>query len=45
MYLPPNGASNGSFLETLRLMLVHVSPKIGPASRGIELAYGRRVPG
>ena len=23
MYLPPNGASNGSFLETLRLMLVH----------------------
>ncbi len=33
MYLPPNGASNGSFLETLRLMLVHETPN------GLELAY------
>jgi hypothetical protein len=33
MYLPPNGAANGAFLETLRLMLVHETPD------GIELAY------
>jgi hypothetical protein len=39
MYLPPNGASNAAFLETLRLMLVHET--IGPrgAPRGLELAY------
>jgi hypothetical protein len=33
MYLPPNGAANASFLETLRLMLVHET------SRGLELAW------
>jgi hypothetical protein len=33
MYLPPNGAANGSFLETLRLMLVHETPG------GLELAW------
>ena len=33
MYLPPNGAANGAFLETLRLMLVHETPD------GLELAY------
>jgi hypothetical protein len=26
MYLPPNGASNAAFLETLRLLLVHETP-------------------
>jgi hypothetical protein len=33
MYLPPNAASNGSFLETLRLMLVHERP------HGLDLAF------
>ena len=33
MYLPPNGASNATFLETLRLMLVHETPA------GLQLAY------
>ncbi|HEY7538196.1 MAG TPA: hypothetical protein VH721_09400 [Gaiellaceae bacterium] len=33
MYLPPNGAANAAFLETLRLMLVHETPD------GLELAY------
>jgi len=39
MYLPPNGASNASFLETLRLMLVHEvrGPDLSP--RGLELAF------
>jgi hypothetical protein len=39
MYLPPNGASNAAFLETLRVMLIHET--IGPrgAPRGLELAY------
>jgi hypothetical protein len=32
MYLPPNGASNAAFLETLRTMLVHETPN------GLELA-------
>jgi len=33
MYLPPNGASNAAFLETLRLMLVH------DTTNRLELAY------
>jgi hypothetical protein len=33
MYLPPNSAANASFLETLRLTLVHES------ATGLELAY------
>jgi hypothetical protein len=33
MYLPPNGAANASFLETLRLLLVHET------SHGLELAW------
>ncbi len=33
MYLPPNGAANASFLETLRLMLVHET------ADGLELAW------
>jgi hypothetical protein len=39
MYLPPNGASNASFLETLRLMLVHETRGRDLAPRGLELAY------
>jgi hypothetical protein len=33
MYLPPNSVANASFLETLRLMLIHET------SRGLELGY------
>jgi hypothetical protein len=33
MYLPPNAAGNASFLETLRLLLVHETPT------GVELAF------
>jgi hypothetical protein len=39
MYLPPNGASNASWLETLRLMLVHETRDRTAAPRGLELAY------
>jgi len=38
-YLPPNGASNGAFLETLRLMLVHETWGRDGEPRGLELAY------
>jgi hypothetical protein len=38
-YLPPNGASNAAFLETLRLMLVHETTDRRGAPRGLELAY------
>jgi hypothetical protein len=33
MYLPPNAAANAAFLETLRVMLVHETP------RGLQLAF------
>jgi hypothetical protein len=39
MYLPPNGASNAAFLETLRLMLVHETYGRDGAPRGLQLAY------
>ena len=39
MYLPPNAASNASFLETLRLMLVHETRDETGAPLGLELAY------
>ena len=39
MYLPPNAASNASFLETLRLMLVHETRNRGGQPRGLELGY------
>ena len=39
MYLSPNGASNGSFLETLRLMLVHETRGRDLRPIGLELAY------
>jgi hypothetical protein len=38
-YLPPNGASNASFLETLRLLLVHESRDRALAPRGLDLAF------
>ena len=38
-YLPPNGASNAAFLETLRLMVVHETIGSTGAPRGLELAY------
>jgi hypothetical protein len=39
MYLPPNGASNAAFLETLRLMLVHEKRDRYGLPRGLQLAY------
>ena len=39
MYLPPNGASNGTFLETLRLMLVHETRDAAGEPDGLQLAY------
>ncbi len=39
MYLPPNGASNAAFLETLRLMLVHETADGRGRPRGLQLAY------
>lgn len=39
MYLPPNSGSNSTFLETLRLMLVHETRKKGGAANGLELAF------
>ena len=39
MYLSPNGASNGSFLETLRLLLVHERRTGDGEPHGLELAY------
>ena len=38
-YLPPNAASNASFLETLRLMLVHETRGHKGAPKGLELAF------
>jgi len=39
MYLPPNGASNAAFLETLRLLLVHETRDRGGRPVGLQLAY------
>jgi hypothetical protein len=39
MYLPPNGASNAAFLETLRLMLVHETIDRAGEPYGLQLAY------
>ena len=38
-YLPPNGASNAAFLETLRLALVHETTDPKGRPRGLELAF------
>jgi hypothetical protein len=39
MYLPPNGASNATFLGTLRLLLVHETHDRSGAPSGLELAF------
>jgi hypothetical protein len=39
MYLPPNGAANAAFLETLRLMLVYEPLDRQARPRGLELAF------
>jgi hypothetical protein len=39
MYLPPNSTANASFLEKLRLMLVHEVRDASGRPRGLELAY------
>jgi len=40
MYLPPNVTANATFLETLRLMLVHETEDRDGRPEGLELAYG-----
>jgi len=44
MYLPPNGASNAAFLETLRSLLVHETRDAVGAPVGLELAFGTPRP-
>jgi hypothetical protein len=39
MYLPPNSLSNATFLETLRLMLIHETTDAAGVPAGLELAY------
>jgi hypothetical protein len=39
MYLPPNGASNATFLGTLRLLLVNETLDSSGAPAGLELAH------
>jgi hypothetical protein len=39
MYLPPNAASNASFIETLRLLLVHETRDPRGRPIGLELAF------
>ena len=43
-YLPPNGASNAAFLETLRLLLVHETNDARGRPRGLELAFATPRP-
>jgi len=38
-YLPPNGASNAAFLETLRALVVHERADRRGVPRGLELAF------
>ena len=44
MYLPPNGASNAAFLETLRSLLVHETRDAEGAPTGLELAFATPRP-
>ncbi len=44
MYLPPNLGANATFLETLRLMLVHETRGPDGAARGLELAFSTPRP-
>ena len=43
MYLPPNGASNATFLETLRLLLVHETLDAVGSSAGSSWRTRRRA--
>jgi len=44
MYLPPNGASNAAFLQTLRSLLVHETRAADGAPVGLELAFATPRP-
>lgn len=44
MYLPPNGASNAAFLQTLRSLLVHETRDSTGAPVGLELAFATPRP-
>ena len=44
MYLPPNGASNAAFLQTLRSLLVHETRDAEGAPVGLELAFATPRP-
>ncbi|HYK07859.1 MAG TPA: hypothetical protein VEW11_08795, partial [Gaiellaceae bacterium] len=44
MYLPPNGASNAAFLQTLRSLLVHERRNAEGAPTGLELAFATPRP-
>ncbi len=44
MYLPPNGASNAAFLETVRALLVHETRTSRGAPRGLQLAFATPRP-
>jgi pimeloyl-ACP methyl ester carboxylesterase len=44
MYLPPNGASNAAFLETLRSLVVHETRDAEGTPVGLELAFSTPRP-
>ena len=44
MYLPPNGASNAAFLQTLRALLVHETRDAEGAPTGLELGFATPRP-
>jgi pimeloyl-ACP methyl ester carboxylesterase len=44
MYLPPNGASNAAFLQTLRSLLVHETRDREGAPTGLELGFATPRP-
>ena len=44
MYLPPNGASNAAFLQTLRALLVHETRDAEGAPVGLELGFATPRP-
>ena len=44
MYLPPNGASNAAFLQTLRSLLVHETRDAAGAPTGLRLAFATPRP-
>ena len=44
MYLPPNGASNAAFLQTLRALLIHETRDSEGAPTGLELGFATPRP-